>query len=54
MCADLLNMQRDLDLLEAARVEYLHFDMMDGHFVPNMMLPPDFARAVRAMQRHPL
>ena len=47
MCADLLNMQRDLDLLAEAAVEYLHFDIMDGRFVPNMMLTPDFARAVR-------
>lgn len=47
MCADLLNMQQNLDLLAEAGVEYLHFDIMDGHFVPNLMLPPDFARAVR-------
>lgn len=47
MCADLLHMQRDLDLLAQAGIEYLHFDIMDGHFVPNLMLPPDFARAVR-------
>lgn len=47
MCADLLNVGRDLELLAEARVEYLHFDIMDGHFVPNLMLPPDFAKAVR-------
>jgi ribulose-phosphate 3-epimerase len=39
MCADLLNLQRDLAELAEARVEYLHFDIMDGHYVPNLCFP---------------
>ncbi len=38
MCADLLNLERDILALEKAGVDYFHYDLMDGHFVPNMTL----------------
>ena len=38
MCADLLNLERDVKALEKAGVDYFHYDIMDGHFVPNMTL----------------
>lgn len=38
MCADLLNLERDILALEEAGVDYFHYDIMDGHFVPNMTL----------------
>ena len=47
MCADWLNLGSELGKLEAALVEYLHCDIMDGHFVPNMMLPPELLAKVR-------
>jgi ribulose-phosphate 3-epimerase len=46
MCADFLHLERDLDLLESGGVEYLHMDIMDGHYVPNIALSPDFCRGV--------
>lgn len=48
MCADLLNLESDLKKLESANVDYIHFDIMDGHFVPNIMLPLDIIRLVRS------
>jgi ribulose-phosphate 3-epimerase len=33
--------------LEAAQVEWLHWDAMDGHFVPNLTLGPMFLAALR-------
>lgn len=36
MCADLLNLEAHVRQLEAMGVHYLHFDLMDAHFTPNM------------------
>jgi len=36
MCADQLNLESHVRRLEAMGVHYLHFDLMDAHFTPNM------------------
>jgi len=36
MCADLCNLESDIKVLESVGVDFLHFDLMDAHFVPNM------------------
>ncbi|HHY47159.1 MAG TPA: ribulose-phosphate 3-epimerase [Firmicutes bacterium] len=48
MCADLANLEREVRELEAAHVDQLHFDVMDGHFVRNIM-GPDTMAAVRGI-----
>lgn len=53
MCVDYRHLERDIRMMEQAGCEYLHFDVMDGHFVPNFTLGPDFMRAVRAMTELP-
>ena len=47
MCADALNLGADAVALEKAGVQYFHYDVMDGDFVPNFMLGPDVIKAVR-------
>ncbi len=48
MCADILNLGKALKEIEDAGIEYIHCDIMDNHFVPNMMLPVELLNKLRA------
>lgn len=54
MCADPLNMQRELDFLAEKGISYFHCDVMDGRFVPNLMLSTEVIRAVKQRYSTPL
>lgn len=38
LSADFAYMARDLEMLKNAGAEYIHVDIMDGHFVPNLSM----------------
>jgi len=53
MCVDFKHLEDNVKLLTQLEVEYLHFDIMDGEFVPNYTLGPDFMRVVRSISDIP-
>lgn len=45
MCMDFLNIKEQIAIINK-RADMYHFDIMDGHFVPNITLSPDLAKAM--------
>ena len=46
LSADIANLAADLDAISTA--DYVHVDVMDGHFVPNLTFGPNVVKAVKA------
>lgn len=54
MCADLLNMERDVKKLESCGIDWFHLDVMDAHLVPNLTFGPDFVNQLKRITNLPL
>ncbi|MBP2097372.1 ribulose-phosphate 3-epimerase [Enterococcus rivorum] len=54
LSADFANLERDIQLVEKLGADYIHVDVMDGQFVPNITFGPNVVSAIRPITKLPL